>query len=177
MYMFGYDGSMLLRTLTGVPLDDSKKERSFEIGLCIVNLLGMVSIGVKKIIEKRKSQLVIPIVTVTAPESILPSHQTQDLNIGSPPHLSFNNFAFNKPILSLLPTIALSMTMVAFYSLIFLLSYFEPDKDSKEFKGIYYMLSLNITVDLVLPLFYGLWNKDYRNHIIYNQFCDLMFEV
>ena len=61
MYMSGYDGSILLGTLTGVPLDESKKERSFEIGLCIVNLLGIVSIGVKKIIEKRKSQQVIPL--------------------------------------------------------------------------------------------------------------------
>ena len=175
--MFGYDGSIFLRALTGLPLDESKKERSFEIGLCIVNLLGIVSIGVKKIIEKRKSQLVIPIVRVTAPESILPSHQKPNQNIGNSQHLFFNNVAYNKPLLSLLPTIALSMTMIAFYAEVFLINYFEPDKNSKELTGTYYILLQNITADLVLPLFYALWNKDYQNHIKYNQFCDLMFEV
>ena len=108
--MSGYDGSILFRALTGLPLDESKKERSFEMSLCVVILLGMVSIGVKKIIEKRKSQLVIPIVRVTAPESTLPSHQKQNQNSQ---HLFFNNVAYNKPLLSLLPTIALSMIMVA----------------------------------------------------------------
>ena len=148
--------------LTGLDIDGPNTE-NIELGiLCIINLLGMMSICLKKIIEKRKIQQVLPNVNVIAIATI---HQPQELSPGISQQSCFNNVAFNKPLLPLLLTIAFSMTMVTFYCAVFIIRYFEPDEDSKVLTTTYYRLLMNIAVDFVIPLFCGLCNRDYRKHV------------
>ena len=164
MYTSSFDGSIFLRMMTGLALD-KPHTAVLELGiLCIVNLLGVLSLCWKKIIEKRKTQQDIPL-NVLPLNSIMPINEAQEPTNENSQQSCFNNVAFNKPLLSLLPTIALSMTIMTFYSAVFITNRLDPDENSKELKGTFYTLLMYITVDFVIPLFYGLHNRDYRKYI------------
>ena len=102
MYTSSYDGSKFLRMLTGLTLDEYNNER-IELGvLDIINLLGMLSNGVKKLIEKRKAQQAIQIVNILPITSMMPVSMTTLLeHSGAQPRecsfmpkklMSINNF-------------------------------------------------------------------------------------
>lgn len=165
MYTSSFDGSIFLRLMTGLDLEEPHTV-VIELGiLCFVNLLGMLSISLKKIVEKRKSQQEIQTINILPPISLMPIHEAQESRNENSQQSCFNNVAFNKPLLSLLPTIALSITMMTFYCFVFITNYFESDENSKELKLIYHTLLTHITVDFVIPLLYCLHNRDYRKHI------------
>ena len=162
MYTSGYDGRLQLKTLAGLDGNESGRKMIELVILSILILLGALSIGVKKFIEKRKTNQVIQAVNVLAIQPIVPLHQSQESSNGNLQQSCFNNVAFNKPLLSLLPTIALSILMVAFYIVYFVLNNFELDDN---LKGTYFILLIYIIVDFLMPLLYGSKNKDYRKHV------------
>ena len=160
MYLRSFDSyHSALKLLTGyiAPKDVNSKRYYwiFLFSLYIINILGLFSIGMKKIVEKRKNQQVIPLV------NNLQSQQPQYGHFQS----FINNVAFNKPLLSLLPIIILSITMIVTDTIgMFVRDRFKPNEDRRELITIYLILISNIIVDVIFPLLYTICNKDYYKH-------------
>lgn len=140
-------------SLNYVVLMDSKKISYYWIFgfiLCIITLLGLFSIGLKKYIEERKNNQVLQQVT-------LPLHLISQEPGNSQSHSCFNTLKFNKPLLSL--------KQITVFAVLFCIAVSIHSHGSWLHHGGFYLhLAIDIIMDFVFPLLYSLNNKDYRKH-------------
>ena len=163
MYLLSFDNDHLglLSVMTGY---QAPKVTSFDIFwivlfslLSFVTIMGLFSITAKKFVEKRKDDKALRTVNlylVTVQEPIIGPVLTS----------SYNNIAFNRPLLS---TLNLAVTSLTFIGIIFgcsALAYFTLDFSLRELNVTYAVLLSYMIIDFVFPLLYTLLNKDYRTH-------------